>query len=94
MVKIESEIEIKSLRVQIKSANLQDVGKNFARISEEYLNELGIKPGDLVEIAGKNNQRTTVVVWAAAKEDPEDIIRINGTIRGNTGTALDEFVFI
>ena len=83
----------KEIRLQVKSANLQDVGKNFCRISNENLQTLGLNPGDLVEIIGKDQSKTTVVAWAALPEDEKkNIIRIDGTVRRNANTALDEFV--
>ena len=88
MVKIDK--PIKELRLQVKPANLQDVGKNFARISSNTLAELGINPGDVVEIVGKEENRTTVVAWVAPDDDTKDVIRIDGTVRSNAGTALDE----
>ncbi len=83
----------KVIRLQVKSANLQDVGKNFCRISNENLQSLGLNPGDLVEINGKDQSKTTVIAWAALPEDDKkNIIRIDGTVRRNANTALDEFV--
>ena len=83
----------KTVRLQVKSANLQDVGKNFCRIPNEHLQTIGINPGDLVEIIGKDGNKTTVVVWAALPEDEKkNIIRIDGTVRRNANTALDELV--
>ena len=83
----------KEIRLQVKSANLQDVGKNFCRISNENLQTLGLNPGDLVELIGKDQNKTTVVAWAALPEDEKkNIIRIDGTVRRNANTALDEFV--
>ena len=83
----------KTIRLQVKSANLQDVGKNFCRISNENLQALGLNPGDLVELLGKDGNRTTVVAWASLPEDEsKNIIRIDGTVRRNANTPLDEFV--
>ncbi|MFV2015445.1 MAG: AAA family ATPase, partial [Candidatus Heimdallarchaeota archaeon] len=85
---------IKTQKLQVKSANLQDVGKSFARISEHHLQELGLKPGDLAELIGKDGTKTSVVVWAALPEDKKSIIRIDGTVRRNVNTALDEYVTV
>ena len=83
----------KTIRLQVKSANLQDVGKNFCRISKENLQALGLNPGDLVELLGKDENKTTVVAWASLPEDEnKNIIRIDGTVRRNANTPLDEFV--
>ena len=83
----------KTVRLQVKSANLQDVGKNFCRIPNEHLQTIGINPGDLVEIIGKDGNKTTVVVWAALPEDEKkNIIRIDGTVRRNANTAVEEVV--
>jgi transitional endoplasmic reticulum ATPase len=83
----------KKIRLQVKSANLNDVGKNFCRISTENLQDLALNPGDLAEIIGKDGNKTTVVVWAALPEDEKKkIIRIDGTVRRNASAPLDEYV--
>lgn len=90
---VEVERPVKTVRLQVKSANLDDVGKSFARISEDNMKELGMNPGDLAELVGNDEQTTVVVVWAAAPEDAgKEIIRIDGTVRSNANTSLDEFV--
>ncbi|MHA2363860.1 MAG: CDC48 family AAA ATPase [Candidatus Hodarchaeales archaeon] len=95
MVEVDSPVKSRHLRLQVKAADIQDVGKSFARISETNLKELGLNPGDLAEIVGSEEKRTTVVVWVAPRKDEgKDIIRIDGTVRANAGTALDEFVTV
>lgn len=68
-----------------------DVGRNIARVSTEIMDKYNIKPGDVLEITGKN--KTVASVWRARPEDDGlDIIRLDGNLRNNAGTSLGEQV--
>ncbi len=68
-----------------------DVGRNIARVSSGAMEKYDIKPGDVIEIKGKN--KTVASVWRARPEDDGlDIIRLDGNLRNNAGTSLGEKV--
>ncbi|MFW6014272.1 MAG: CDC48 family AAA ATPase [Nanoarchaeota archaeon] len=68
-----------------------DVGRNIARVSTEIMDKFNIRPGDVIEIKGKN--KTVASVWRARPEDGGlDIIRLDGNLRNNAGTSLGEQV--
>ncbi len=72
-----------AVQLRVAEARQRDVGKTTAKLGSKSLKELGISPGDIVEIVGK---KSTVAV--AAKADPEDeapsILRIDAAKQGRT----------
>ena len=82
----------KTLSLRVTKAIPSDVGHGRARISGD--NELGLKPGDVVEI--KSEKHTTAATfWRSRPEDNSmDIIRIDGIIRKNAGVSLGDRVTV
>jgi transitional endoplasmic reticulum ATPase len=57
------------------------------------MQKLGITAGDFVEIHGK--KMTVAVAWPAYAEDQgQEIVRMDGLIRRNSGVALNEYVSV
>ncbi len=81
-----------TMSLRVTKAIPSDVGHGRARISGD--NDLGLKPGDVVEI--KSEKRTTAAVfWRSRPEDNNmDIIRIDGIIRKNAGVSLGDRVTV
>ena len=65
-----------------------DAMKGLARIHPDDMLEMGLNEGDLVEIIGK--KITPARIRAGDWETGRDIIQIDGLIRENAGTSLDE----
>ena len=65
-----------------------DAMKGLARIHPDDMKELNLNEGDLIEITGKKT--TSVRIRAGDLETGRDIIQIDGLIRENAGTSLDE----
>jgi len=79
--------------VIVKEAAREDAGRGIARLSIEMMRTLGLVSGDLIEIEGK--RKATAVVWPGFAQDTGlGIIRIDGTLRSNAGTGIDEKVRI
>src|SRR5579875_39418 len=82
--------KITAINLRVAEARQRDVGKGRARMDPGSMNEMGLVPGDVVEIIGKNT--TVASVWPA---DPEDetlsIIRIDGQTRKNAGVGINEY---
>lgn len=77
------------ITLTVAEAVQMDVGRNIARVSTEIMDRYNIKPGDIVEVSGKN--KTVASVWRARPEDDGlDIIRLDGSLRNNAGTSLGE----
>ena len=86
-----SEESSEFLTLRVAKAIPSDVGHGRARVP--FDNELNLKPGDIVEIAGE--QSTAAIVWRCRPEDANlGVIRIDGIIRKNAGVSLGDRVTI
>ncbi|MEK6949068.1 MAG: CDC48 family AAA ATPase [Nanoarchaeota archaeon] len=81
----------KGLKLKVAEAIQDDVNKGIVRIDTSFLNEIGIRPGDIVELEG---ERKTVAITDRAY--PGDIglniIRMDGIIRKNAKTGIGEII--
>jgi len=83
----------KSAVLRVAEAHGRDVGRGIARIDPKIVEEMGLVPGDVVEISGK--RRTVALVWPGYAEDyGKGLIRIDGYIRNNAGVSIDEKVTV
>ena len=83
----------KSVVLRVAEAHGRDVGRGIARIDPKIVEEMGLVPGDVVEISGK--RRTVALVWPGYAEDyGKGFIRIDGYIRNNAGVSIDEKVTV
>ena len=77
------------LKLKVAEAVQDDVNKGIVRIDSSLLKQIGVSPGDIVEIEGK---RKTVAI--ADRSYPGDlglaIIRIDGIGRRNSKTSIGE----
>jgi len=79
--------------VTVKEAAHDDAGRGIARVSIEVMKKLGLVSGDVIEIQGRKN--AAAIVWPGFAQDTGSaILRIDGNIRGNAGTGIDEKVKI
>lgn len=83
--------ESREIELRVAEALQQDVGKGIIRIDKELLEQIGVKPGDIIEIIGKRT--TGAVVGQAYPADVGlEIVRMDGLIRSNAGTSIGEMV--
>ena len=68
------------------------MGKRRARIDPEPMRQLGIEPGQVIELIGKRN--TAAIGWQADDEQGRDIIRIDGQTRKNAGIGINDLLSI
>jgi transitional endoplasmic reticulum ATPase len=79
--------------VTVKEAAHDDAGRGIARVSIEVMKKLGLVSGDVIEIQGK--RKAAAIVWPGFAQDTGyNILRIDGNVRGNAGTGIDEKVRI
>ena len=79
--------------VTVKEAAHDDAGRGIARLSIEVMKKIGLVSGDVIEIQGK--KKAAAIVWPGFAQDTGfGILRIDGNIRGNAGTGIDEKVRI
>jgi transitional endoplasmic reticulum ATPase len=83
--------EVPVLKLKIAEALSKDVGRGIARMGPEDLERLQLAVGDLVEIVGK---RATVCKAMPAHKElrGQSRIQVDGLVRENAGSGLDEFV--
>ena len=83
----------KEVQLRVADARQRDIGHGKVRIDNKTMQSLGITAGDFVEIHGK--KATVAVAWPAYAEDQgQDIIRMDGIVRRNSGVALNEYVLV
>ena len=83
----------KEARLKVAEAIQDDVNKGIVRIDSGFLNDVGVRPGDIIELEG---ERKTVAI--ADRAYPGDIglniVRMDGIIRKNSKTGIGEMVQI
>ncbi len=79
--------------VTVKEAAHDDAGRGIARLSIEVMKKMGLVSGDVIEIQAK--RKAAAIVWPGFAQDTGyGILRIDGNVRGNAGTGIDEKVKI
>jgi len=81
----------KELKLKVIEALQDDVNKSIVRIDSNFMQEIGIRPGEIVKIIG---ERESVAI--ADRAYPGDIglniIRMDGITRRNAKTGIGEVV--
>jgi transitional endoplasmic reticulum ATPase len=80
-------------KLQVAGAKPQDVGTGTARLSRKSMQQLGLREGQVVEIAGKR-QTAALALPPYAEDDGLDVIRLDGLQRGNAGISIGDHVVI
>ncbi|MDM7938938.1 MAG: CDC48 family AAA ATPase [Methanothrix sp.] len=83
--------EGEGVKLKVAEANQGDVGKGIVRIGEEFLERIGARPLDVVEIAG-SRPTAALAVSAYSADQGIDMARMDGLIRSNAGTSIGQFV--
>ena len=79
---------MEEIELTVAEERQRDAGRGIARVNQKTMKKLGIKVGDVIEIAG--NKKTVAIAWPCYKEDEnKDIIRIDNFTRKNAGLPLD-----
>ena len=89
----EAGAEVPVLKLKVTEALSQDVGRGIARMGPEDLEKLQLAIGDMVEVTGK---RATVCKAMPAHKElrGQSRLQIDGLVRENAGTGLDELVMV
>ncbi len=77
--------------LRVAEALPKDVGRGLVRLDPQDLERLGVRIGDVIEISGK---RATVAraMPAYAEQRGQGLVQMDGILRLNAGTGLDERV--
>jgi transitional endoplasmic reticulum ATPase len=77
--------------LRVTEARIEDIGHAIARLAPDDLARIGARPGDIVKITG----RTVAVARAElSAEGTEGLVQIDGTLRSNCGSGLQEPVSV
>ncbi|MFW6220123.1 MAG: CDC48 family AAA ATPase [Nanoarchaeota archaeon] len=83
----------KEIKLKVAEAFQDDVNKGIVRIDSSFMHQLGIRPGDIVELSG---ERKTVAISDRAY--PGDIglsiVRMDGITRRNSKTGIGEIITV
>ncbi len=83
----------KQTNLKVMEALQEEAYKGIVRIDSETMKEIGVRPGDIIEIEGK--RKTVGIVDRAYPTDVgESIIRMDGILRRNARTGIGEQVTI
>jgi transitional endoplasmic reticulum ATPase len=81
------------ITLTVAKAYPNDSGRGIARLDPHTMMILQLTPGDIIELEGK--RATSAKVWRADRIDwDQDIIRIDGFIRQNSGAGIGDHVRI
>ncbi len=89
----EGEGKVSEVPLRVAEAKPRDSGKKRVRIDPDVMKQLGVEPGDVVEIEGK--KKTVATVWPALPEDSGlDVIRMDGLLRRNANVNVGDRVVV
>ncbi|HIH73560.1 MAG TPA: CDC48 family AAA ATPase [Thermococcaceae archaeon] len=81
------------IKLRVAEALKRDVGRGIVRFDRKYQKQLGVEPGDIVELEGE--KKTAAIVENAHPDDRGlDIIRMDGYIRRNAGVSIGDYVTV
>jgi transitional endoplasmic reticulum ATPase len=84
---------VPEVKLKVAEAIQDDVTKGIVRVDSSYMKQIGIRPGDIVEIQG--GRKTVAIVDRAYPGDMGlNIIRMDGLIRRNAKTGIGEVVTV
>tara|TARA_Y100000310_G_scaffold339280_1_gene431505 strand:- start:14601 stop:16883 length:2283 start_codon:yes stop_codon:yes gene_type:complete len=82
---------VKETTLKVMEALQEEAYKGIVRIDAETMKEIGVRPGDILEIEGK--RKTVGIVDRAYPTDVgESVIRMDGILRRNAKTGIGETV--
>jgi len=79
------------LRLQVANARAEDAGRGFARLSQAAFGQLGVRPGQAIEIVGKRHT-AAIAVPPYGEDEGLSLIRLDGLQRANAGVGSGDHV--
>lgn len=89
----ESSVETYSDSLRVVEAMAKDTGRGIARLDPRDMRELGLEIGDVIEVLGKRAALCRVLPTHTDQRG-QRLIQIDGILRANAGTGLDQHVTI
>ncbi len=84
-------VKEKLVKLQVANSRAEESGGGIARIPRSAMAELGVTEGDIVQISGKR-QTASRVVMPYAEDEGLEVIRLDGLQRANAGAGAGDMV--
>lgn len=81
----------KELKLKVAEAVDEDKNNTIARIDQNYLEELNVKIGEIVEIIGEK-RALAIAKKSYPGDDGLGLIRVNKTVRDNAGINIGKII--
>ncbi|KAA2280078.1 MAG: CDC48 family AAA ATPase [Candidatus Nitrosocosmicus sp.] len=82
-----------TIKLKVAECRIRDVGKKKAILDSVTMEKIGVKDGDIIELAGK--KITAVSVFCSDdKSKKNNFIHIDGQTRQNAGVSLNDYVLV
>jgi transitional endoplasmic reticulum ATPase len=89
----ESPVQLKEIKLKVMESVQDDVNKGVIKIDSSFMRQIGVNPGDVVEVVGE--RRTAAIADRAYPGDIGlNIVRMDGNTRSNARTTVGEVVVI
>ncbi|MFX1592928.1 MAG: hypothetical protein ACFFCL_09560, partial [Promethearchaeota archaeon] len=82
----------KNAKLRIERLDKSRSGRSLCYIDQDFMFELGLSTGDIIEIRGK--KKTTGIAVSSSTDRGKGIIRLDGLQRLNAGATIGEYVSI
>ena len=79
-------------KLRIERLEKSRSGRSLCYIDQDIMLDLGLNPGDIIEIRGK--KKTTGIAVSSVQDRGKGIIRLDGLQRLNAGATIGEYVSI
>src|SRR3989338_4914316 len=84
---------VPEVKLKVMEALQEEAYKGIVRIDSQTMRDIGVRPGDIVEIEG--TRKTVGIVDRAYPTDVgQAVIRMDGILRRNSKVSLGEFVWV
>ncbi|MHA1821465.1 MAG: CDC48 family AAA ATPase [Promethearchaeota archaeon] len=82
----------KKIILRVEELSKSSAGRSICRMDIDAMRKLGLSAGEIIEIIGKKS--SPAIVFPSSRDRGRKIIRIDGLLRLNTGTAVGEYVTV
>ncbi len=82
----------KEVYLRVAELRVKDNNKIRVKIDISIMKDLGINPGEIIEIEGR--KKTAAIAWPSYGEDEPDVIRMDAVVRKNAGISIGDRVII
>ncbi len=82
----------KTAKLRIERLEKSRSGRSLCYIDQDIMLDLGLNPGDIIEIRGK--KKTTGIAVSSVQDRGKDIIRLDGLQRLNAGATIGEYITV